>query len=248
MEEALSKSVNTVAVKVLEETGIPRVLQQARALGISSPLPELPSLALGTGSIGVGELAGAYAAYVNNATPVKPFLIRAITDRTDSLLQRFSPPVSPRPAFSDQSRAVMLEFMKATIDQGTAARIRSRYGLGNAIAGKTGTTQNNKDAWFVAITPKLVHVSWVGMEQHDIGFPTTALGQGANAALPLFAKYYQKLNADPAFSHITAARFPPPPSGIPELLDCAPVKRDGFLKRLFKSPRKKKSRKFRGGD
>lgn len=79
----------------------------------------------------------------------------------------------------------MVEMMKSTIDKGTASRLRTTYKLNNAIAGKTGTTQNNKDAWFVALTPNLVHVTWVGLDNHEIGFRSTRLGQGANAALPI---------------------------------------------------------------
>jgi penicillin-binding protein 1A len=248
MEEALSKSVNTVAVKVLEDTGIPLVLEQARKMGIHSKLPESPSLALGTGSIGIDELAGAYTAYVNSGKPAEPYLIEYITDLKDSLLQRFEPRVVETPAFSEKNRAIMLEFMKATVNNGTAARLRTQYGFKNDIAGKTGTTQNNKDAWFVVITPTLVHVSWVGLEHHEIGFSSTSLGQGANAALPLFAKYLRKLNAHPEFNALTGAKFESPSDEILEMLDCEPVKRDGFFKRLFKNPDKKKKRKFRAGD
>jgi penicillin-binding protein 1A len=248
MEEALSKSVNTVAVKVLEDTGIPLVLEQARKMGIHSKLPESPSLALGTGSIGIDELAGAYTAYVNSGKPAEPYLIEYITDLKDSLLQRFEPRVVETPAFSEKNRAIMLEFMKATVNNGTAARLRTQYGFKNDIAGKTGTTQNNKDAWFVGITPTLVHVSWVGLEHHEIGFSSTSLGQGANAALPLFAKYLRKLNAHPEFNALTGAKFESPSDEILEMLDCEPVKRDGFFKRLFKNPDKKKKRKFRAGD
>jgi len=248
LEEALSKSVNTVAVKVLEETGIRPVIEQARKMGIQSPLPELPSLALGTGAIGMEELAGAYAAFVNAGKPVKPYLIRTITDSRDSVLSRFEPDIQEARAFSEKSQAIILEFMKATVNKGTAVRLRSRYGLKNDIAGKTGTTQNNKDAWFVGITPNLVHVSWVGLDHHEIGFPSTSLGQGANAALPLFAKYLQKLNARPEFNDITRAKFPTVPDDIAVLLDCEPVKKDGFFKRLFKNPNKKKKRRFRESD
>jgi penicillin-binding protein 1A len=248
MEEAISKSVNTVAVKVLEDTGIPLVLEQARKMGIQSTLPGQPSLALGTGAIGIDEMAGAYASYVNNGKPVKPYLITAIADRKDSVLQRFEPDLAQPPAYSAKTREIMLQFMKATVENGTAARLRTQYGFKNSIAGKTGTTQNNKDAWFVGIMPQLVHVSWVGLENHEIGFPSTALGQGANAALPLFALYLQKLNDSKEFSAITAASFPVVPDDVLELLDCEPVKKDGFFKRLFKNPNKKKTRKFRDTD
>lgn len=245
MEEALSNSINTVAVKVLEKTGIKNVLEQAKKMGITAELPEQPSLALGTGEIKITELAGAYASYINEGTPVKPFVISSITNQKDSVLAIFTPEVEGKRAFSKENGQIMIEMMKATIDDGTASRLRSRYHLKNEIAGKTGTTQNNKDAWFTAITPKLIHMSWVGLDNHEIGFNSTALGQGANAALPLFALWMQKLNADKNFKKYTNASFPKPSTEVLELMDCKAVKKDGFLKRLFKNPNKKKIKKFK---
>lgn len=245
MEEALSNSVNTVAVKVLEKTGIPNVIEQARKMGIRSPMPQSPSLALGTAEIRINELAGAYASYLNNGIPVTPFLIEHISNEKDSILESFKPNQVARRAFSEENAAIMIELMKATVNSGTAARLRSTYGLKNDIAGKTGTTQNNKDAWFVALTPKLLNISWVGLDNHEIGFSNTRLGQGANAALPLFGIWMQKLNADKSFNHITRARFKSPSATVRSKLNCDPVKRDGFFKRLFKNPNKKKTRDFR---
>ena len=138
----------------------------------------------------------------------------------------------------------MLEMMKSTINTGTAKRIRSSYKLNNDIAGKTGTTQNNKDAWFVALTPKLVHITWVGLDHHEIGFNSISLGQGANAALPLFASWYQQLNRHKEFNTITKAKFEKPNPFVLDQLNCDPVKRDGFFKRLFNNPNKKKTKKF----
>ncbi len=138
----------------------------------------------------------------------------------------------------------MIEMMKSTVNTGTASRLRNTYGLNNDIAGKTGTTQNNKDAWFVALMPNLVHISWVGMDQHEIGFSSTNLGQGANAALPLFARWMQELNKNEEFNPLTKTSFPKPNGAVIESLDCEPVKRDGFFKRLFKNPNKKKTKKI----
>ncbi|MGB5553409.1 MAG: transglycosylase domain-containing protein [Flavobacteriaceae bacterium] len=245
MEMALSNSVNTVAVKVLEHTGIDNVLVQAKNMGIFSELPKQPSLALGTGEIYVNELAGAYASYVNGGKAVLPYLIQKIADQKDSVLTHFEPKRAIKGGFSEETRQIMLEMMKSTINQGTASRIRSVYKLNNDIAGKTGTTQNNKDAWFVALTPKLVHVSWVGLDNHEIGFKSTSLGQGANAALPLFALWMQKMNKEASFNYLTNARFSRPDPMVLRLLDCEPIKRDGFFKRLFKDPNKKKTKKFR---
>ena len=245
MEEALSKSVNTVSVKVLEKTGIPAVINMAKKMGIRSPLPELPSLALGTGEIRLEELVGAYASYVNHGRPVTPYLIQTVTDNQGRILHKEAGGKQPEPAFSEHNRLLMLELMKSVVNQGTASRIRSKYGLKNDIAGKTGTTQNNKDAWFIAITPGLVHGSWVGLDHHEIGFKDTSLGQGASAALPLFALWMQELNRRPEFRPITSARFKNPGEQVLNDLDCKPVVRDNFFKRLFKIPKKKKSKKFK---
>ncbi|HEA19347.1 hypothetical protein LCGC14_1167120 [marine sediment metagenome] len=248
MEQALSNSVNTVTVKVLEKTGLDNVMTMAKNMGVFTKLPKEPSIALGTGELYLNELAGVYSSYVNDGKAILPYLIEQITDKKDSLLTKFEPKRAKTPAFSEETRQIMIEMMKSTINMGTASRIRTTYKLKNDIAGKTGTTQNNKDAWFVAVTPKLVHVTWVGLENHEIGFRSTALGQGANAALPIFAKFMQELNRHPSYDTITKARFEEPDDRIVRLLDCDPVKRDGFFKRLFKNPDKKKKREFQRKD
>tara|TARA_R110002050_G_scaffold286121_3_gene436428 strand:+ start:32515 stop:34785 length:2271 start_codon:yes stop_codon:yes gene_type:complete len=245
MEQALSNSVNTVAVKVLEEVGILEVIRQANKMGITAKLPNQPSLALGTGEIKISELAGAYASYVNKGQSVEPYVIQHITNNRDSILEVFTPKIAEKEAFSSETREMMIEMMKSTINSGTASRIRDSYKLSNDIAGKTGTTQDNKDAWFVGITPKLVHITWVGLDNHELGFKNTSLGQGANAALPMFALFLQKLNKDSSFDVITKAKFKQPSPEVLRKLNCDPIKRDGFFKRLFKNPDKKKTKKFK---
>ncbi|MCJ7467009.1 MAG: transglycosylase domain-containing protein [Maribacter sp.] len=248
MEQALSNSVNTVAVKVLEKTGILQVMRQANKMGITTELPNEPSLALGTGEIKIIELAGAYASYVNEGRPVSPYLIQSITNQKDSVLTTFEPKIASEAAFSEENRQIMIEMMKSTVNTGTASRIRSTYKLKNDMAGKTGTTQNNKDAWFVALMPHIVHISWVGLDHQEIGFKSTSLGQGANAALPLFALWMQKLNKDASFNALTKARFKATSQAVLDKLDCEPIKKDGFFKRLFKNPDRKKVKKFRSNN
>lgn len=242
LEKALSNSVNTIAVKVFNEVGIPKVINQAKKLGITKDLPEEPSLALGVAEINLKELTGVYASYVNNSLPVKPYAITKITDKNGRVIIDFKPEVSSEKAYSDYTRQVMLEIMKTTVNYGTASRLRNVYGLQNAIAGKTGTTQNNKDGWFVALTPKLVTVTWVGNDNHAIGFKTTSIGQGANSALPIFANFYKQLNANSKFNTITKSTFEKPTAQVLQDLDCEPEKRDGFLKRLFKGKKQKKKK------
>ena len=246
MEEALSNSVNTVTVKVLEKAGIDNVLEMAKNMGIDEKLPNEASIALGTGEIKLMEMARAYTSYVNKGKHQNPIIIKSISNERDSVLANFTSELSEKAAFSEQTGQIMLEMMKATINSGTASRLRSTYGLKNDLAGKTGTTQNNKDAWFVALTPNVVHISWVGLDQHEIGFSNTSIGQGANAALPLFGLWMKELNGRKDFDGFTKQRFPAPDASVQEALDCEPVKRDGFFKRLFKNPNKKKTKKFDG--
>jgi penicillin-binding protein 1A len=245
MEAALSRSLNTVSVKILEEAGISNTLEMAKTLGIESDLPSVPSLALGTGEITIPELAGAYAAFVNGATAVTPHYLLRIENDEGEPLEIFEPEVSEQPAFSETTRQLMLEMLQTVVTQGTAKRLKTTYGLPNDLAGKTGTTQANKDAWFVGITPQIVSVTWVGHNDHRIGFKSTAIGQGAHAALPIFAEWLQKANKDPQFAQWTQTSFPSPTESVTRLLDCEPTKRDGFFKRLFTNPKRKKKRDFK---
>ena len=249
MEYALSRSINTIAVKVLEKAGIKNTILQAQKMGISSNLPEVPSLALGTAELTVMEMAIAYSTYLNQGIPATAnFITQIENDKGEILYQDKnieSKAAEKKPAYSETTREVILEMMKSTINEGTAQRLRSSYGLQNDMAGKTGTTQDNKDAWFVGLTPNLVSVTWVGLNNHQIGFKSTAMGQGANAALPIFARWMQKMNKTPELSTYTKANFTPTSKEVLESLDCDPEKRDGFFKRLFRNPDKTKSRKFR---
>ncbi|WP_339656845.1 transglycosylase domain-containing protein [uncultured Maribacter sp.] len=246
MEEGLSNSVNTIAVKVLEKAGINHVLKMAKEMGIDEKLPNEASIALGTGAIKILDLAQAYTSYANNGKHIKPNLIKRITNNKDSILVEFKSDLSSNTAFSKETGQIMIEMMKSVVNSGTASRLRSTYGLINDIAGKTGTTQNNKDAWFVALTPSLVHLTWVGLDQHEIGFSNTSIGQGANAALPIFGLWMKKLNQNKDFDKYTTRSFPKPSATILDALNCDPIKRDGFFKRLFKNPNKKKTKKFNG--
>ncbi|PVW12148.1 transglycosylase domain-containing protein [Marixanthomonas spongiae] len=246
LKTALSKSINTVSVKVLEEAGIGNTIALAKKLGITSTLPKVPSLALGTAELSIYEMAGAYAAYVNDSKPVSPYYLLKVENKKGELLEEFDHTNDTvQPAFSERTRQIMVELLQSVVNTGTASRMRNTYGLQNDLGGKTGTTQSNKDAWFVSVMPKLVTVTWVGNDDHRIGFKTTRTGQGANAALPIAAKLLQKINKDTTFNAITKAQFKNPSATVAEMLDCAPTKRDGFFKRLFTNPDKKKKSNFK---
>lgn len=242
LKYALSNSVNTIAVQLHMDTGIEKVITQAEEMGITSPLPKVPSLALGTAELSVLEVAKAYTPYTNDGFVSTPIYISKIETKDGKTIANFESNISKEKAFSDDTRYLMVDMMKATVNSGTAKRLRSTYGLQNDIAGKTGTTQDNKDAWFVALTPKLTTVVWVGNDL-NIPFRSTSLGQGANAALPMFAQFYKSLNNDENFRNITNARFDNLPEHLLSQSSCEDTKRDGFLKRLFTNPDKNKKYK-----
>lgn len=242
MKYALSHSINTIAVKVLMETGIEKVIEQAQKMGISTTLPEVSSLALGTAELSIIELAKALTPYTNKGYVSNPFFITKIETKDGKVIANFTPEIAKEPSFTDDTRHLMVDMMKATVNSGTASRMRSTYNLNNDIAGKTGTTQDNRDAWFVAVTPKLTTVVWVGNDL-NIPFRNTSLGQGANAALPMFAAFYSSLNSDSKYNDITRAKFETVPSQLVAQTECEETVRDNFFKRLFTNPDKTKDYK-----
>ncbi|PTB96712.1 penicillin-binding protein, partial [Marivirga lumbricoides] len=244
MQEAMRKSMNTVSVRLMEESGIAEVLQLAKDAGIESELPKVPSLALGTAELSMLELAKAYTTFLNGGKPSEPFFITKITTPTGKVLAEFKPNVHSDAAFSDQTRQIILEMMQSVVQSGTASRLGWKYKLTQDIAGKTGTTQNNKDGWFVGLLPNLVTVSWVGADNGAIGFRSTSIGQGANSALPIFGLFMQKLNTVSELKRKYNQQFAAPSSRVVKLMDCPPTKEDGFFKKLFTNEEKAKTKKF----
>lgn len=232
MKAALSKSLNTVSVKVLEAIGIDKVIEQAGRLNITSVLPRVPSIVLGSGELSMLELAGAYAAFVNDGKPATPYFVTKITDKDGKVLATFEPE-NHRPAFSKKTQLIMLEMLQSVVNDGTASSLRWKYSLNQDMAGKTGTTQGNKDGWFVGVTPNLITVTWVGADDYRIGFKDTRIGQGANSALPIFGLFMQKMNSVNEMRSISNARFPEPSSEIKNLIACPDAKEDNFLQKLF---------------
>ena len=240
VKTALAQSINTIAVKLLTETEIGAITQLAEELGIQSDIPAVPSIALGTPQLSMFELARAYTAFVNNGKTAQPFFIKSIKDKEGKLLAEFKPVIQEERVISEPTRQAMIEMMKGVIDEGTGRRLRWKYGLQNDIAGKTGTTQDNKDGWFVALTPRLITLTWVGNDDHRIGFRTTSMGQGANSALPIYGLYQQKLNQSNGFARYTGASFPPPTLDVLDKLNCDQEKSPGFLKKVFTNAEKPK--------
>lgn len=227
LKGALSNSINTVAVKVILDAGIKNVVAKAHEMGIDADLPPVPSLALGTAQIKLIDLAGAYTTFVNNGTPATPFAIEKIVDREGTVIyEHASNKDESKKVINDFTRQSLIEMMKETVNSGTAARLRYKYRLKNDIGGKTGTTQDNKDGWFVSIMPEMITVSWVGNDDYRIGFNSTSMGAGANSALPIFAGLLQKMNKDTIYDGITKAKFEKPSSRVREATECPSTRRD----------------------
>ncbi len=245
---ALAQSVNTVTVKILEDTGLKETIALARRLGIESEIPEVPSIALGTPSVSLLEMTRAYATFANGGQRVIPRMITAITDKDGNILAEFT---SEKPAEAlEESTAMMINaMMREVVDAGTASRIRWKYSLKNSLAGKTGTTQSNADGWFIGYNPQLVVGVWVGADDPRVRFRTTDLGSGANMALPIFAGLFQRMNKDRELSKICKARFRPLPRDLMKKLDCVNSKEDkNFIQTLLGIEKKEKVREKEFGE
>ncbi len=193
---ALAGSINYVTAWVMKQFGPEAVIKLVRRLGITSPIESVPSIALGTPDISVFEMVAANATFANKGTHIEPTFVTRIEDKNGKVLEEFFP--NSDEVFSEERAYVMIQLMRGVVDYGTGARLRFRYGLKNEIAGKTGTTQNNADGWFMGLTPDLAAGCWTGGEDRSIHFNSTNEGQGASMALPIWAKFFQKIYADPS--------------------------------------------------
>jgi penicillin-binding protein 1A len=194
LKKGLALSVNSITAYVMKQFGPQAVVDLARKLGIESDLEAVPSLCLGTADISVYEMVGANSTFANQGVWVEPTFITRIEDKNGNVLEDFMP--RRVEAISKETAYLTLNLMKGVVDHGTGLRLRFRYGLTAPIAGKTGTTQNNSDGWFMGITPDLVSGVWVGCEDRSAHFRSTDLGQGASMALPIWGLYMKKVYAD----------------------------------------------------
>tara|TARA_R110002051_G_scaffold323119_1_gene415730 strand:- start:5618 stop:8005 length:2388 start_codon:yes stop_codon:yes gene_type:complete len=192
MHGALANSINTVSVSIQLRTGIERVLAQAKKMGIETELPEVPSIVLGTADISLLEMVSAYASIANGGSTIKPYAIERILDDSGTVLYEAKPAYYGRVA-SNQHIKELQKMMEGVVSSGTASRM-SGYAIPYNLIGKTGTTQNNGDGWFIGASPELVVGSWVGTFDKRVQFSSTRMGSGANTALPIVASIFKNLS------------------------------------------------------
>ena len=204
LKNALANSVNTVSARLMDKVGPRPVINLARKMGITSYLPRVPSIALGTPDISLFEMVGAYSTFANKGIYVKPIMISRIEDKNGTVLFEVVPETTD--VLSEESAYVTIDLLKGVTESGSGIRLRHQgadeanyayknvvtgypYQFQNPIAGKTGTTQNQSDGWFMGMVPNLVTGVWVGGDDRAVHFEEIAFGQGATMALPIWAMY-----------------------------------------------------------
>jgi len=222
LRKALGWSQNYVAAYVMNEVKPIPVMELIKKMGVTSDVPPYPSIALGSFNASVFDMTGAYSVFANHGTWTEPTYILRIEDKNGNVIYTHTPKIVQ--AMDAQTAYVMTYMLKGVIEDGTGSRLKYKYGLTNPIGGKTGTTQDNSDGWFMGVTPQLVTGVWTGCEDRDIHFRSTHTGEGANSALPVFALFMKKVYANPSLGIKKNVDFDAPKTGLTITLDCSAYK------------------------
>lgn len=218
LRTALAFSQNWITAHVMKEVTPTPVMMLIKKMGITSPVPAYPSICLGTFDASVFDMTGAYSVFANHGLWTEPTYLLRIEDHNGNVLYENKPRVVQ--AMDEQTAYVMTYMLKGVIENGTGSRLGYKYGLNNPIGGKTGTTNDNSDGWFIGVTPQLVTGVWTGCEDRDIHFRSTRLGEGANTALPVFALYMKQVYANAALGFKKNVDFDAPKSGLTISINC----------------------------
>ena len=237
LSNALANSKNTISAQLIDKVGPKPVADLARNLGVSSNIPNVPAIALGTPDLSVYEMVGAYGAFANKGIYVEPVMVTKIEDKNGTIIYQSKP--NTKDVISEESSYVTLKLLEGVTKFGSGARLRHNiaedernhvynnvvtgypYEFKNDIAGKTGTTQNQSDGWFIGMVPNLVTGVWVGGEDRSIHFKEIAYGQGATMSLPIWGLFMNKCYAD---EELNVSKDPfPEPEVLNIELDCSKV-------------------------
>lgn len=226
LRRALAQSVNSITASLTDQVRPNNVVKYAKKLGITSKLDPVPSIGLGPFDVSLYDMVAAYGAFVNNGTYTRPIIVTRIEDRNGNVIEEFAP--EHREAIRPESAYLMVHMLKGGVEEpgGTSSSIRWLFPEvakdGNEIGGKTGTTSNNSDGWFMSITPELVTGAWVGGDDRSIHFRSTRLGEGAKTALPIVGSFLERVYKDKSIG-LERGPFPKPSFPINKDINCAPV-------------------------
>jgi penicillin-binding protein 1A len=220
----LAQSENNISAWLMQQFKPAAVADLMHKMGIRSFIDPVPSICLGTPDIKLEEMVGAYGTFANKGVYTRPMYVTRIEDKYGNTISRFTPKIEE--VLTEDQAYLMLNLLQNVVVKGTAIRMRNEpYNLRNQIGGKTGTTQNHSNGWFMGITPNLVGGVWSGWEDQAIHFETLSEGQGANMALPIMAIFLKKVYADPKFGFMEADEFERPVDFNWEL-DCDKFKKE----------------------
>ena len=223
MKGGLTNSINTVTVQVMMQAGPKRVAEMAQKLGVSSSIPVVPAIALGALEVSLMDMVAAYSTFAARGLRPNIHYVRRVETADGTVLLDYENLKDTcnwqRPLTIDEAD-MMNDMLQAAINTGTGRRIRFRYNMKQPLAGKTGTSQNHSDGWFVGYTPRLVAGAWVGAESPAVRFRDLSLGQGANTALPIVAGFIQRISADETRAALANTPFPLPSEEVREALNC----------------------------
>ena len=218
LKQGLANSVNCITAYLMHELSPETVVKLVHEMGVKSNIPDQPSICLGTADISLIEMAGAYTTFINKGVHVEPTFLTHIEDRSGNVIASFT--ASRNEVLDEQTAYVMVDLLRGVVLYGTGVRLRYKYHLMGDIIGKTGTTQNNSDGWFIGCTPDLVTATWVGCEDRFLRFRSMEYGQGASTALPICARFLQKVYSDSTKLGISPSRVFDKPEKIGIELNC----------------------------
>ena len=213
----LTKSSNNISAYLMKQFGPHAMVEMMRKMGVGSYVPEVPSLCVGSCDLTLYEMVAAYNTYPSKGVFVEPLFVTRIEDNMGNVIGEFNN--RKREAVSEQTAYLMANLMQGVVNSGTAIRLRVKYGLKGEMAGKTGTTNDQADGWFIGYTPTLMGGAWVGAEDRQIHFESLALGGGSNMALPIWGIFMKKVMEDGTLGVSEADRFIAP-AGMNLNLDC----------------------------
>lgn len=217
----LAQSENYISAWLMKQFSPQAVVDIMHRMGIRSFIDPVYSIFLGTSDLSVEEMVGAYATFANKGVYTRPLYVTRIEDRNGNVISSFTPFIDE--VISEEDAYLMASLLQGVVNSGTAVRLRFTYGLTNPMGGKTGTTQNHSNGWYMALLPDLAAGVWTGWEDQAIHFEDLSMGQGANMALPIVGLFLQKLLADEEFAAMGETNFEAPP-GFNVELDCDKVK------------------------